>query len=123
MLWNKSAYGQQQHLLGRRISCTCLLVVISGGRLSGERLPTSDHDIDKERIDLDAKANSPTGLRRNQRGPAAQERLVDRLPRLELFSMGRRMHSTGFCVACLVATSCPPVGMVHSVVCLRSPVQ
>jgi hypothetical protein len=39
---------------------------------------------------------------------------------LELFSMGLRMHSTGFWVACLV---CPPLPIDHSVVCSRSPVQ
>src|SRR5947208_11719207 len=44
-------------------------------------------------------------------------------PGLELFSIGRRMHSTGFCVPWMVSVSCPPLGMVHSVVCLRSPVQ
>src|SRR6267142_41818 len=44
-------------------------------------------------------------------------------PGLELFSIGRRMHSTGFCVPWMVSVSCTPLGMVHSVVCLRSPVQ
>jgi hypothetical protein len=44
-------------------------------------------------------------------------------PRIAKRSIGRRMHSTGFCVLCLVSASCPPLGIVHSVVCLRSPVQ
>jgi hypothetical protein len=40
-----------------------------------------------------------------------------------LFSICRRMHSTGFWVPWVVSVSCPPLGMLQSVVCLRSPVQ
>jgi hypothetical protein len=42
-------------------------------------MPPSDRDVDKERVDLNAQADPSTGLRRDQRGPAAQKRLVDRL--------------------------------------------
>jgi hypothetical protein len=42
-------------------------------------------------------------------------------PGEELFSIGRRMHSTGFCVPCPVSDFwCP---MAQTVVCLRSPAQ
>ena len=55
-------------------------IVCALGFLPRESLPTSDSDIDKERVDLNAEADPPAGLRRDQRGPAAQKRLVDRLP-------------------------------------------
>jgi len=40
-----------------------------------------------------------------------------------LFRIGRRMHSTGFWVLCVVSMSWPLLGMVQNVVCFRSPVQ
>ena len=42
-----------------------------------ECLPPSYRDIDKDRINFDAEAHSPRRLRRDQRGAAAQKRLVD----------------------------------------------
>ncbi len=39
----------------------------------------------------------------------------------ELFSIGRRMHSTGFCVPWTVSASWSRDAMDHNVVCLRSP--
>ena len=92
--------------------------------LAGEGLPAPDRDIDVERIDLDREADPADGLRRDQGGAAAEERLVDRVcPGSLLLSIGRRMHSTGFWVPWTVSASWPPLGMVQSVVCLRSPVQ
>ena len=43
-------------------------------------------------------------------------------PALELFSMGRFMHSTGFCVLWPVSDFCG-LSICQSVVCLRSPAQ
>ena len=44
-------------------------------------------------------------------------------PGLLLFSIGRRMHSTGFCVPCVVSASWARELIDHRVVCLRSPAQ
>jgi hypothetical protein len=60
----------------------------------------------------------------------SKKRIVNHVPALGRFRMGRRMISTGFCVPCPVVTSCsssPPNGsrfaICHSVDCLRSPRQ
>jgi hypothetical protein len=41
------------------------------GLLSREGLPPTDRYVDEEGIDLDAQANTPTGLRGDQGRPAA----------------------------------------------------
>ena len=45
-------------------------------------------------------------------------------PGEELFSIGRRMHSTGFCVSWMVASSSAPLGaMLQTVAWSRAPCQ
>jgi hypothetical protein len=59
-------------------------------------LPTEDRNVDVGGVDIDGQAEAAGHLSRNERRTRAIERLVDGLAGEELFSIGRRMHSTGF---------------------------
>src|SRR5437763_4033049 len=56
--------------------------------LAGERLPSADRYIDKQRIDFDAVTDPPGRLRRHQGGAATQKWLVDGLPRTTVIEHG-----------------------------------
>src|SRR4051794_39521306 len=64
------------------------VVVCAPGFLPRECLPTSDRDVDKEGVDFNAKAIPAAGLCRDQRGAAAKEWFVDRLPRAGVVQHG-----------------------------------
>lgn len=71
-------------------------------------MPPKHRDIHISGIDIHREAEAPRRLRRDDGAAAAAERLVDGIVRRMLFSIGRRMYYTGFCVPWTVAASLYP---------------
>ena len=117
--------------VGRRITPRCSAISAKlhfqlasrRGRRAGEGLPAAHRHVDVDRIEFDRVADAAGHLGGDDGGARAAERLIDAWPGLLLFTIGRRMHSTGFCVPCSVCVSCPRLAICHSVVCFRSPCQ
>ena len=96
---------------------------------AGEGLPALHDYIDIGGVELEPAADPAGHLGGDQARARAEKRVIDRLTGRVLLAIGRRMHSTGFCVPCpqLSSRSRLPNGLLlgisHTVVCLRPPCQ
>ena len=79
---------------------------VEHGPLAREVLPTGHGHIDVGWLQFNGKGDSRFFFAGDDRRCPNRRRARTRpVPGLELFTIGRRMHSTGFCVLCTVSAS------------------